>query len=392
MQLLLKKMLVWVLPLILIISVQPLRAQTTAKISVYALDTVDICGGNKRVVVAVSLGQVLRSDSLLYFDIELKFDQKKIKFDQILTSGTLSEKFNGLPTQGYFAGKGVVRATGGNIQDIPVAGSEPLVGFLGTVLSTCADTIGIAISDFDIEFKRSIVDTQNTKIIVREGKSLQRFASLKVFQDSLKFNDSVTTQQVTFSISATSGTKFRDAVLKVDYDQSSFKISDIAAITQDIQILKIDSTGTGVEISFKNLDTNSTAVRKIQAVFKREKDTSEISVIQGSLKDINTCSCISFLKDSVVIIAINQKKIVNSVDRVNSLKELKIEDRKDEWKIEIDDRYEIMIYSILGQMKGRYRSIGNSIVIDKNTLETGKYIGVIRNVFTNTRQIITINK
>ncbi|MES2764880.1 MAG: hypothetical protein V4642_03360 [Bacteroidota bacterium] len=369
-----------------------------ATISAYAVDTVDVCSGSKRVVVAVSLGQVgqigqvLKSDSLLYFDIELKFDQNKIKFDQVLTSGTLSEKFTGFPTQGYFAGKGVVRATGGNIQDIPVTGSEPLIAFLGTVLSTCADTVNVEISYFDIEFKRPITDTVNAKVLVQEGKSLKRFASVKASQDSLNFNDSILTQQVIFSINASTGTKLREGILKVDYNTSSFKISQIAAETQDIEIVKVDSTITGVEISFKNLDTNSAVDRKIKAVFKRERDTNEVSSINVVLKDINDCSCVSFLKDSVSISVTNQKKIINTIDRINNIKEWKVEDLKDSWKIEIDDRYEIMVYSILGQLRGKYRSTGNSIIIDKNSLEAGKYIAVIRNVFTNTREIITLNK
>ncbi len=392
MRLLLKTTLLWVLPLILIISVQPLLAQTTATISVYAVDTVDVCGVDKRVVVAVSLGQVLKSDSLLYFDIELKFDQTKLKFDQILTSGTLSEQFTGLPTQGYFAGKGVVRATGGNIQDIPVFGDKPLIAFLGKALSTCSDTIEIAISDFDIEFKRPITDTLKTKVIVREGQSLKRFVSLQSSEDSLFFNDSVTTQKIDFSINASSGTRLQEGVLKVDYDQSSFKISQIEAVTPDIQILKVDTITGGVEISFKILDTSTAVVRKISAIFKREKDTNEISFVHGFLKDINSCSCISLLKDTIGITVINVKKIVNSIESTDLLKEIKIEDKKDEWRIQTDDDYEIMVYSIVGQLKGKYKSTGNFIEIDKKAFESGKYIAVIRNVFTNKRRIITLSK
>jgi len=314
MKLPLKKMLLWVLPLIIIISVQPLKAQETAILSIQTTDTIDVCGNDKRVIVTVSLGNVLKSDSLLYFDIELKYDPTKVQFNQILTSGTLSEQFAGeIPATGEFSGVGYARAYAGSFKDIPVSGNKPLIGFLGTAKSTCPDTTEVILSSLDLEFKRTIIDTQKAVIIAREGKSANRFVSLASTVDSINLNDTVNSQTVNFKISGSQGTRLKEGILKVDYNHSSFKVSQIIPATSNIEIVKVDSNSTGLEISFKALDTNSLALREIQTVFERIKDTTETSIATAFIKDINQCSCISLLKDTVNIKVNNIKKIVNSI-------------------------------------------------------------------------------
>ena len=178
-----KKILFWALPLIMFISGQPLKGwQNEGAIVISAPQTVDVCTPNRQVVVIVSLGKIEKSDSLLVFDIELKFDQSKIRFDQILTLNTLSEQFSSgiIKTTGDFSKKGFARASGGTITDNPAAGDKPLIGFLGVAEGDCADTIDVELSyiDFSEEFKKRFNDTINAQVILKEGLSPNRTVDL----------------------------------------------------------------------------------------------------------------------------------------------------------------------------------------------------------------------
>jgi hypothetical protein len=388
------KMLLIVLPLVIITSAQHVRAQNAINLKIESIEEVDICNEDKRVIVVVSLGEILKSDSLLYFDIELKFDPSKIQFDQILSTGTLSEQFaSDMPATGIFTRYGYVGAYAGSFHDIPAYGAKPLIAFLGRAKVECPDSIEISLSDLDIELKRAIVDTQSAVVVAREGQLSTRKLQLLAEQDTLKFKDISNEQQLRLSIIGSKGIKLTEGILKVDYNESLFKISAIETLSDSVEIKENVSYGTGNTIVLNFRDTLKSNSEEIIITFESLTDTSVTEDIFAEITRVNDCSCVSIINEKVKITAVLEKKITSSIDKGDSESQnIELVNSSEKWILKTHGEYEAELYTVSGKYIARFSTNENIIVINKEELSWGCYIIVLTDKKNNKKQILKINK
>ncbi|MCS7176136.1 MAG: T9SS type A sorting domain-containing protein [Candidatus Kapabacteria bacterium] len=99
-------------------------------------------------------------DSLMGFNLAIRFNPEKLRFHTMLTAGTLAEL---MEQRGFSAPHGEIRAYAFTLSRT-VAGSRPLVAFLGDYQLKCPDTTHVQLQyvEFNEEFERRrvvVVDT-----------------------------------------------------------------------------------------------------------------------------------------------------------------------------------------------------------------------------------------
>lgn len=125
-----------------------------------------MCSNERRWLLAVNLGKVLPSDSLVSFDITIGYDRTKLRPTDVLKEGTLSAGMAYEPFLNTVV-PNEMRIAGGNIIKT-VYGDVPLVAVAGDFLGSCTDvdTLGYPWpSTFNSEFKRkfSVVRRDSVK-------------------------------------------------------------------------------------------------------------------------------------------------------------------------------------------------------------------------------------
>lgn len=130
-----------------------LAAEDTLYIRSYQV--VDVCSQERRWLLAVDLGRILPSDSLVSFDITIGYDRSKLRPTDVLKEGTLAAGMSYAPFLNTVV-PNEMRIAAGNIINT-VSGIEPLVAVTGTFLGDCkdVDTLGYPWpATFNSEFKK----------------------------------------------------------------------------------------------------------------------------------------------------------------------------------------------------------------------------------------------
>lgn len=122
------------------------------KLELQDLNNIDLCGKEfqKEVIIAPSLGNLLRSDSLIGFELSLSYDPDVVKMNRILTINTHADRFE--YTQSFVDGEiGEIVFEGAiDLQGFPtpLSGDRPLVGFAGNFIGECVDTTVFRVNYF----------------------------------------------------------------------------------------------------------------------------------------------------------------------------------------------------------------------------------------------------
>lgn len=161
-----------------------LSAQDTIRFESYR--TVDVCSNERRWLLAVNLGKVLPSDSLVSFDITIGYDRTLLRPTDVLKEGTLSAGMAYEPFLNTVV-PNEMRIAGGNIIKT-VYGDLPLFAVAGDYLGDCKqfDTLGYPWpSTFNAEFKKRVTivkrDTVRAVAIAKGNKN----AGLQSIVDSI---------------------------------------------------------------------------------------------------------------------------------------------------------------------------------------------------------------
>jgi len=152
-----------------------LSAQDTLRFESYR--TVDVCSNERRWLLAVTLGKVLPSDSLVSFDITIGYDRTLLRPTDVLKEGTLSAGMAYEPFLNTVV-PNEMRIAGGNIIKT-VYGDLPLFAVAGDFLGDCtqSDTLGYPWpSTFNAEFKKRITiirrDSVKAVAVAKGNKSV----------------------------------------------------------------------------------------------------------------------------------------------------------------------------------------------------------------------------
>jgi hypothetical protein len=141
-------------------------AQQPLTVRLYPAGEVDVCASPRECVLVVDVGTVVARDSLLGYNLELRYDPEKLLFHTMLTVGTLSEA---MPNRDFSARYGELRAYAFTLTR-PVWGQKPLVAFLGEFRPECPDTAAVQLlwATFNEEFERQrAVSVDTAPVYVR---------------------------------------------------------------------------------------------------------------------------------------------------------------------------------------------------------------------------------
>lgn len=165
----------------LTVSSLPSIAEDTLVIS--SERTINICSSasDRKFLIYVDLGEIYFSDSLMSFDIFLKYDTTKLVFTDMLTTGTLSAQMSDLgPVWRPKDPGGYCYAGGGSITQ-PAKGKQPLIAFQGLFKGHCGEETTITLDEvsFNSEFRRrSWKSVSSTISAIVQGTSTNEIAAV----------------------------------------------------------------------------------------------------------------------------------------------------------------------------------------------------------------------
>ena len=141
-------------------------AQQPLMVRLYPAGEVNVCASPRECVLVVDIGAVAASDSLLGYNLAIRYNPQKLLFHTMLTVGTLSEA---MPNRDFSARYGELRAYAFTLTQ-PVWGQKPLVAFLGEFRPECPDTAEVQLlwAEFNEEFeRRQAVSVDTMPVYVR---------------------------------------------------------------------------------------------------------------------------------------------------------------------------------------------------------------------------------
>lgn len=146
----------------------------TARLALRVLDTVDVCG-RRECVLIVNISAVQPRDSLMGFNLAIRYNPEKLVFHTMLVSGTLAE---GMEQRSFSVLYGEIRAYAFTLTHL-ISGAKPLVAFLGDYRQECPDTTTVQLQyvEFNEEFERQntvVVDTTPVSVYARVVDSPSR--------------------------------------------------------------------------------------------------------------------------------------------------------------------------------------------------------------------------
>jgi len=144
--------------LVVIMTTSSLPSAAADTVNIASKQLINICSApnDQKFLIYVDLGEIYFSDSLMSFDIFLKYDTTKLVFTDMLNTGTLSAQMSDLgpvwrPKDPggfcYAGGASILKNAKGNI---------PLIAFQGVFKGQCGDTTTVSLDEasFNTEFKR----------------------------------------------------------------------------------------------------------------------------------------------------------------------------------------------------------------------------------------------
>jgi len=127
---------------------------------IQSVQTTNLCSGDKTFLLTASIGEVFYSDSLMYFDITLKYDTSVLRPTQGFPQGTLAGQLgSGEFNPAFdFRTRGEIGVSVYSIST-HAKGNIPLVAIGGDFIGDCHDHDSITVPfpiDFNEEFKRKV--------------------------------------------------------------------------------------------------------------------------------------------------------------------------------------------------------------------------------------------
>jgi hypothetical protein len=272
-----------------------LSAQDTLKVRSYTV--VDLCKNERRWLLAVDLGKILPSDSLVSFDITIGYDRTKLRPTDVLKEGTLSVGMSYEPFLNT-AVTNEMRIAAGNIVKT-VSGDVPLVAIAGDFLGSCTDVGELSYpwpATFNSEFKRkfTLVRFDSVKATARPRLQPNRGFAFEDSSITIKEQDSTSSVAV---VSIGQSELKRKQIVVLTFDTTSVQVS-----VDSISGLVLDSVITNRnQIRIFAKETTPTASVAISArwIGTALKPQTQITV---QTVDGEDCSCeVSTLRDTVRI-------------------------------------------------------------------------------------------
>lgn len=275
----------------------------TVDVVLSQVGTIDVCGekSDKDIIILISVGRVLQSDSLFGFNFEIKYDSVKFKFHSPVYLNTLAEFFDIKDVN--FGKKGLVRGYASvGLFGSQVSGNRSLIGIYGDYIDKCPGSSVISLNyiEFTDEFKKVIRDYVPANVEAIEVDKPNRFLKTDFELDSIVGLEKDTL--INLKIKVKPGTQIRldtanFEIVTDNYDLISFEGFDLSDGLDLIALENSDSSTLKIKTLFKNLNE-----QYININVRVRKNKSDSSLIKVKPLNTNYCSCVTrFYGDSILI-------------------------------------------------------------------------------------------
>lgn len=359
-----------------------LSAQDTLRIRSYQI--VNVCSDERRWLLAVDLGRVLPSDSLVSFDITIGYDRTKLRPTDVLKEGTLSAGMSYAPFLNTVV-PNEMRIAGGNIIKT-VSGNEPLVAIAGDFLGSCGqvDTLGYPWpATFNSEFKKRLTVVRIDSVKAEAIGKQNPLAGLRSTLDKVEVPSGETIVEIPVN----------GALLQLDSVPYRFTFSSShpgISIVQDRGLkglvnLEVQSTGSQLTVTGNAVGTQPEFLLKLDVSTMPRPDT--VTIVMKT-ENLMSCGCyLPTLRDTVEV-KINPTVSVASTDEHIGI----INVQSDAFVIQCDheEMKTVQIYSFLGQEIFSSTFTGSVVTVPTSNLADGSYI--IRTTCGNKKHVNLILK
>lgn len=284
-------------------------------LNIRSLRSIDVCGSEKSALIAIDLGEIYFSDSLMSFDITLSYDTTYLIPGTVLSNGTLSQQLSWM--DGPFlnaAVPGELRVFGASILT-PAKGTTPLVAMtVDAKKLVCGTTspIGLAYpAEFNPEFKRAfnIWNGDSIRFVARQTVSPTTGFSFEI--DGAVTGGKDSTVDVPFRIT-TGGRNNEALTARIDLDTSDRVNIDNATLGGKSMV--ISQNRLSAFLILEGTDTVFTGT-----VILRQVTSDSVAITATGTVEATDCACIVPAKQHAV-------QIITTTSTLTGVEEADIDD------------------------------------------------------------------
>jgi len=319
------------------------QRKANCELSIYGSLKIDVCGNanQKQFILVMSIGKVLRSDSLYGFNYQISYDTGKVKFTDALYLNTLSEFFE-MKSATFNAKEGKINGYAITLGMEPVYGDRPLIAFNGFWKTDCPDSAVFRIDyiEFTDEFKIVIDTLKSVTLYGDVFYSKDRILEVSTKRDTIEIQNPEAILDMEIKIPKQS--RLENVVLNVYYPFEKMSIDSATLLDGNLELLFIEKNNGNVKVHLANKDDNG-VVNSIR-FYSTISSVNEYHKITFVPEFENYCKCVSgYSSDSLLVI---YHKQIYKIEEENNLND-------------IDGIYYVYIFDLLGNLVKMEELSGN---------------------------------
>ncbi|GEM_PF-1078234 len=344
---------------------QMLGAGQIARFAVRVWDTVDVCGRRECVLVVDVTPPVESQDSLMGFNLAIRFDPEKLVFHTLLTSGTLAEAMD---QRGFNASYGEIRAYAFTLTRT-ISGARPLVAFLGDYRQECPDTTSVQLLyvEFNEEFERRrtvVVDTTPVPVYARVMELPSRVMRTKASDHEWQIQEEDTALWWELRVGYDSSLSLRIAQTVVDGLPRWVQVHGVATVDSSA-VRAWERRDSALMVTWR--PSPNVGIRVGLSVIERKSDTA---LLQAWTYPLDSCSCITqWTRDSLRVV----NSAVVSVPFVTESGHKIVWFANSSFSVGVGERLEL--YDLLGRLFYSKEAQGERHRISLQGVPAGIYLG-----------------
>ncbi len=281
--------------------------------------TINVCSSqsDQKFLIYVNLGEIYFSDSLMSFDIFLKYDTTKLVFTDMLTTGTLAAQMSDLGPVWRPKDQGGVCYAGGASILKHARGNLPLIAFQGQFKGGCGDTSTVSLDEvlFNSEFRRQYSNSVSGIVrTIAKGTVTDDIAS--VFQQRnyiVSGKDSSISLPLTLKMPGiTKG--LVECTLQMVH-AGAFTIDSIQPLVPDTTFTLISTVLTSDTSTFVwTVKAQSVATEFRVSIRSLTNDSSKRAIVHVTTRIVDSCYCrVAKNTDTMSTCEIKNKTLATSV-------------------------------------------------------------------------------
>ncbi|MBX3043491.1 MAG: T9SS type A sorting domain-containing protein [Candidatus Kapabacteria bacterium] len=317
---------------------------------------VKVCGNDrdKDILVTVGMGAISSQDQFFAFDILIKYNPEKVRFDGPVYLNTFAEFIPMYKNVSVAHETGYIRAFG--YSDKALSGDREIIGFVAKYLDDCQSYVEFEIIDFDLtdDFKGKYVVDSSLVFIPERVVDPDKKVEVNLDNEILKFDDTkVLSSKLNVKMNPTTDSEKMFFEIYLD-EEKPFTISSVNAISDKISITEFSKIADSKYTLLINLFDYITDEDIIEFTFEEKfKDTVDVetrfTVNPGKFEG---CYCYSdFTGDEIKLLSVGEP--VDSSVSVRSYFDTKINVNINDGMLNIRNNsgykiIEVELYDLLG--------------------------------------------